>query len=147
MFGYLTPTIQNENERARRLRHKGIRVGEIIAYRGWRVIEPCWWRKGDDFLHSVHMKDYVWHPNEPASGDVQEHGIYSFRCVIRSREDYLFYLDKGPLLFGQVKIWGEIVEHQSGYRSQFGKVVSLDYGDQELLNKFRKIYRVNQVPA
>jgi hypothetical protein len=30
----------------------------------------------------------VWHPNEPASGDVQTHGIYSFQNVIRSKEDY-----------------------------------------------------------
>jgi hypothetical protein len=34
-----------------------------------------------------------------------------------------------------------------GYRSQFAKIVSLDYGDAEFLDKFRKIYRVNQVPA
>ena len=53
----------------------------------------------------------------------------------------------GPLLFGKVKIWGEIAEHEAGYRSQFGKIVSLDYGDLELLEKFRKIYRVNQVSA
>ncbi len=51
----------------------------------------------------------------------------------------------GPLLLGKVKIWGEIVEHEAGYRSQFGKIVSLDYGDPELLDKLRKIYRVNQV--
>ena len=49
-----------------------------------------------------------------------------------------------PLLFGKVKIWGEIVEHQEGYRSEFGKIVSLDYGDLELLQKFRRIYRVNE---
>jgi len=47
------------------------------------------------------------------------------------------------LLFGKVKIWGEIVEHEAGYRSQFGKIVSLDYGDPELLMKFRTIYRLN----
>ena len=51
-------------------------------------------------------------------------------------------LDDGPLLFGRVKIWGEVVEHEAGYRSQFGKIASLDYGDPELLDKFRKIYRV-----
>jgi hypothetical protein len=54
---------------------------------------------------------------------------------------------RGPILFGKIKIWGEIVEHEAGYRSEFGKIVSLDYGDSELLDKFRKIYRVNQVPA
>ena len=93
------------------------------------------------------MKDYVWHPDEPASGNVRTHGIYSFRDVIRSKEEYWYCVGSALLLFGKVKIWGEVVEHELGYRSQFGKIVSLDYGDPELLEKFRKIYRVNQVPA
>ena len=67
--------------------------------------------------------------------------------VIRSNEEYWYSVGRASLLFGQVKIWGEVVEHAAGYRSQFGKVVSLDYGDPELLEKFRKIYRVNQAPA
>jgi hypothetical protein len=111
------------------------------------VINRGWLRSGDDRLHSVLMKDYVWHPDEPASGDVRTHGLYSCRDVVRSREEYLYFVGAAPLLFGKVKIWGEVVEHEWGYRSQFGKIVSLDYGDPELLDKFRKIYRVNQVPA
>jgi hypothetical protein len=94
-------TNQNQNELARTLRHEGIRVGEIIAYRAWRVFVPHWWWKGDDRLHSVLMQDYVWDPDEPASGDVRTHGIYSFRNAV-------------------------------------------DYGADELLDKYRKIYRVNQ---
>ena len=124
------------------LRHEGLRVGEIIAYRAWRVT-----RTADDLLHSVAMRDYVWYPDRLASGDVRSHGIYSFRHVIRSTDDYGY--DKGaiaPFLFGKVKIWGEIVEHEAGYRSQFARIVSLDDGDPELLDKFRKIYRVNQPP-
>jgi len=122
------------------LKHEGIRVGEIIAYRAWRVIV----RAGDDRLHSVFIRDYVWHPDVPASGDVRTHGVYSYRNLIRSSEEYGYSpLGRGPLLFGKVKIWGEIVEHEAGYRSQFGKVVSLDYGDAELLAKFRTIYRLN----
>jgi hypothetical protein len=136
----------SENWTAMPLRHDGIRVGEIIAYRAWRVIHPWWFRNGDDRLHSVLIKDYVWHPDEPAYGDVRNHGIYSFRKVIRSREEYWYSVGTEPLLFGKVKIWGEIVEHQWGYRSEFGKIVSLDYGDSGLLEKFRRIYRVNQVP-
>ena len=81
------------------------------------------------------MRDYVWHPDEPASGDVRIHGIYSFRDVIRSNGEYWYSVGRATLLFGKVKIWGEIVEHQAGYRSQFGKIVSLDYGDPELLGK------------
>ncbi len=35
---------------------------------------------------------------------------------------------------------------ETPYRSEFGKIASLDYGDPELLDKFRRIYRVNRVP-
>ena len=133
----------DDNELAARLRHEGIRAGEIIAYRAWRVIAPGLFRTGDDRLHSVFMRDYVWHPDDPASDDVKTHGIYSFRDAVRSREDYGYNVHDGPLLFGKVKIWGEIVEHEAGYRSEFGKIVSLDFGHPELLEKFRKIYRVS----
>jgi hypothetical protein len=91
------------------------------------------------------MRDYVWYPDRPASGDVRTHGIYSFRHVIRSRDEYGY--DPGtiePFLFGKVKIWGEVIEHETGYRSEFGKIVSLDYGDPELLEKFRRVYGLKQ---
>jgi hypothetical protein len=136
----------SQDQIVKHIKHDGVRVGEIIAYRAWRVIKPGWLQSGDNRLHSVLMKDYVWHPDEPASGDVRTHGIYSCRNVVRSREEYLYFVSiNASLLFGKVKIWGEVVEHEWGYRSQFGKIVSLDYGVPELLDKFRKIYRVNQV--
>ena len=105
---------RNQNELARTLKHEGVRIGEIIAYRGWRVIHPSWFRSGDDRLHSVLMRDYVWHPDEPAAGDIRTHGIYSFQDVIRSKEEYGYDPGvDGPLLLGTVKIWGEIVEHEA----------------------------------
>ena len=136
---------ENQNELARTLRHQGIRVGEIVAYRAWRAIHPAWFQSGDDRLRSVYRQDYVWHPNEPASGDVRTHGIYSFRDVIRSREEY-GYRNDGTLVFGKIRIWGEIVEHEAGYRSEFGKIVSLDYGEPALLEKFRRIFRTPPPP-
>jgi hypothetical protein len=129
------------NAAARTLKHEGVRVGEIIAYRAWRVIEPSWFRKDDSLLHSVLMRDYVWYPDRPAPGDIRKHGIYSFRDAICCRLDYGYSQGSaGPLLFGRVKIWGEVVEHEAGYRSEFAKIVSLDYGDPALLEKFRRIY-------
>ena len=130
----------NQNALAAELQHEGIRAGEIIAYRAWRVLERTWKRETDDRLHSVHREDYVWHPEQPASGDVRFHGIYSFKQVIRTRDQYGYPTSDGPFLFGSVKIWGEIVEHEDGYRSQFARIASLDYGDPELLGKFRAIY-------
>jgi hypothetical protein len=136
----------SENRIAMRLKHEGIRVGEIVAYRAWRVIEPRWWWEGDDRLRSVLIKDYVWDPDQPASGDIRTHGIYSCRNMVRSKEEYLYFVSvTASLLFGKVKIGGEIVEHEWGYRSQYAKILSLDYGDPYLLEKFRRIYRVNEV--
>jgi hypothetical protein len=134
------PFVLGENRLATKLKHEGIRAGELIAYRAWRVMAPR--SSGGDWLRSVYMRDYIWFPDHPASGDVKRHGIYSFRDVIRSAAEYSYSTD-GVLLFGKVKIWGEVVEHEAGYRSQYGRIVSLDYGDPELLEKFRKIYRVN----
>jgi hypothetical protein len=143
-----TTTNQSHNELAASLKHEGIRVGEIIAYRAWRAVGPGWLHRRNDRLHSILMSHYVWDPDEPASGDVRTHGIYSFRHVIKSMSEYGYDAAmRGPILFGKIKIWGEIVEHEAGYRSEFGRIVSLDYGDSELLDKFRKIYRVNQLPA
>jgi hypothetical protein len=135
----------NREERETTVPHEGIRVGEIIAYRAWRVFKGMWIRKADDRLHSLYMELYVWDPDKPAHGDVKEHGICSFRNVIRSKDDYGYPITDGTWLFGKVKIWGEIVEHEFGYRSEFAKIISLDYGEPKLLEKFRKIYRVNQV--
>jgi hypothetical protein len=50
-------------------------------------------------------------------------------------------------LFRKVKVWGEIVEHEWGYRSQFAKIINLDYGDLDLLEKLRLIYGVNPAPV
>ena len=61
---FITPH-RDQNELANSLKHEGIRVGEIIACRAWRVIEPGWWWEGDDRLHSLLRRDYVWRPDEP----------------------------------------------------------------------------------
>jgi len=127
------PPPPNQNDLAKNIAHDGIRVGEIIAFRAWRVLEPTWRRKCDDRLHSVFVSHYLWEPERPATGDVRTHGIYSFRHVIHSRQEYGYPGAGGPLLFGSVKIWGEIVEHEEGYRSQFARIISLDYGDPKLL--------------
>ena len=131
----------DDNPSTKALRHEGVRVGEILAYRAWRVIQSNWVRRRSDLLHSPFVEDYVWEPDAPACGDVRSYGIYSYRDRICSERDYRYRSTvRGPLLFGAVKIWGEIVEHQAGYRSQFAKIVSLDHGDPQLLEKFRKVY-------
>src|SRR5215470_19736178 len=75
---WFTTVSISDDKLAKRLKHEGIRAGEIIAYRAWRVIDPGSFSSGDDRLHSVFMQDYVWHPDEPASGDVQRMAFIHF---------------------------------------------------------------------
>src|SRR5262245_20761175 len=146
MSTVIITTSPNPYELPAYIKHRGIRVGEVDACRAWRVMGTGWLIGRDSRLHSILMSDYVWHPDNPASGDVRTHGIYSFRKVIKSMADYGYDAAmRGPILFGKIKIWGEIVEHEAGYRSEFAKIVSLDYGHPELLEKFRRIYKVNQI--
>lgn len=135
-----THSIHPENERAKRISHLGIRVGEIIGYRAWRVSEGSWFRHSPERLCSVFISSYIWDPDKPASGDVRTHGIYSFRDVVRSMDQCARVIGGSPFLFGKVKIWGEVVEHEWGYRSEFARIVSLDSGNLKLLAKFRSIY-------
>jgi hypothetical protein len=39
------PPPRSESKLANDLKHEGIRVGEIIAYRAWRVVESAWIRR------------------------------------------------------------------------------------------------------
>jgi hypothetical protein len=57
-------------------------------------------------------------PMKPRPVMCERTEIYSFRNMVRSKEQYSYPLsDNGLLLFGKTKIWGEIVEHENGYRS------------------------------
>jgi hypothetical protein len=47
--------VQPENERAKALGHSGIRVGEIIAYRAWRVGQQGCLQPRRDRLCSIYM--------------------------------------------------------------------------------------------
>src|SRR6266536_5797481 len=102
----------SENRIAMRLKHDGVRVGEIIAYRAWRVIHPWWFRSGDDRLHSVLMKDYVWHPDQPACGDVRKMGSIHFGMSSDPTKNI------GILLAGRHCFWaGQNLGRSRGARS------------------------------
>lgn len=104
------------------VKHEGIRAGEIIAWRAWRI------EKG--FLQSASVRT-IWAPGEPMEGDVKQHGCYSYKKKADALKHMLSEMGTWPCVVGSVQIWGEIVEHELGYRSQFAKIVSLDYIHQQ----------------
>jgi hypothetical protein len=103
----------------------GIKVGEIEAYRCWRVIGSK--------LHSMAMVS-IWNPGEPMTGDVDSgYGVYTWKSAAELR-GYI-YGEYRPwfqafwsteLALGRVALWGRVVEHELGYRAEFGKILSLD---------------------
>lgn len=117
--------------------HAGIRAGEII---GWRL----WWVHKEGRLRSLVRDEIFWEPGVPTTGDINQcvhismrgpdrfGGVYSFntyRAAMVEFSKLLFdlqiccYPTEGlvGLILGTVKLWGEVVEHEGGYRASFAK--------------------------
>ena len=115
-----------------------ITAGEIIAWRCWRV--------ADGWLRSVYM-DTFWGPHEPMEGNVNTDGVHAWKKM----SDAITYGLIGGVhgagarvVIGTVAMWGEVIEHEIGYRAQFAKIKSLDHsadksiGEEELRELRRK---------
>jgi hypothetical protein len=115
-------------EGARALPSSGLETGEIIAWRHW-----YWFEEGGEFLTSVRKNADghrpIWPPGEPMTGEPGDHdtiGVHAWKTK-RAALEYLRLARLGVV--GRVALWGEVVEHETGYRAQYAKVVSLDYAD------------------
>jgi hypothetical protein len=119
----------------------GIRAGEIIAHRAWRLYP-------DGVLHSVYRDKIEWIPGKPMTGDVRHgYGVHAFKdfdlvekYAYESQTSWIIRVvwieENGrptcetppadTFVFGTVALWGEVVEHERGYRAEFAKIVSLD---------------------
>ena len=113
----------------------GIELGEIIAWRVWRVIEGV----SEHMLASIWMH-VLWYPGFVIDGDVRgmgnmglstslPTGIYAFK-ERRSADVLAFQLSIGEGNFkavvGRVALWGEVIEHVNGYRASHARVHSLE---------------------
>lgn len=98
----------------------GIRAGELIAWRFWRF-EPMF-----GLLKSA-STEYIWTPGEPARGDIKEAGVFSWRNKdIALTECHDWLMPEPFFVFGSIYHWGEVVEHERGYRSERAEIKSLD---------------------
>ena len=112
-------------------------------------------------LHSMAV-DCIWEPGDPVSvnsvleqcgyRDAWERippgigaGIHAFKDPGDAVRQYPIGARR---VFGTVALWGEVIEHEIGYRAEFARVASLDYlGGMEpeevvMLERLRKIYGV-----
>lgn len=95
-------------------------MGELV---GWRV----WTVTASGFLKSV-TSGTLWPTKEPMDGktkSTEEHcGIYSYKKQRKMFDDWIN--PPMPYVYGSVWLWGDIIEHEEGYRAEFAKVRSLD---------------------
>lgn len=155
------------------LRRESITAGEIIGYRCWRI--------ENGLLRSVYQKD-IWYPNQPLEGrelgDWDSRGIHAWKDS--GSKEYHYYIrrylniDKDDfitnaitwlsdandkeylhpaMITGSVFLWGDVVEHERGYRAEYAKVRSLDWlylnadmmgREQEVLDELRQKYGVRK---
>ncbi len=95
----------------------GISAGEIIAHRAWRVCD-------NGLLQSMAV-DTIWAPNEVMEGSPNLGlGVHAFKTASAALTEYG---NQSHVAIGTVLLWGEVIEHEFGYRAEFGKVNSIDF--------------------
>lgn len=98
----------------------GTRFGEIV---GWRI-----WRLKKGFLESF-SAERVWAPNEAMSGVPGDHdglGVWCFKTKSAALKKLISDLTYCDAVLGSVELYGEVVEHELGYRGEYAQVASID---------------------
>lgn len=140
------------------LKNVGTKFGEFIGWRMWYV------EKG--YLRS-YSQDTTWFPKEPMTGTPSDHGnegIWAFKdrekAVEKARHAHLedsssysrvmqYRSENRPVVYGSIKLYGDVVEHGIGYRSSAAYISSLDgivqlakpaQENEALLEELRKRY-------
>lgn len=121
--GWVSPGYLVE-ERKRDLKTETIVAGEIVAWRLWKLDKS-------GYLHSISSR-YTWYPDEIAEGDVNRAGIYAFKSIHGARILGASYAScSDQIVMGRVALWGDVIEHQRGYRAQYAKPLSLGWVEEK----------------
>jgi hypothetical protein len=156
------------------LKRESVVAGEIVGYRCWKI--------EGGMLRSVYQSD-VWKPGEILAGrelgDWDSRGIHAWkdagskqyheyiRAYLNAQSDpwpRLMFIGSGSLpesgdkrpamVTGTVFLWGDVVEHERGWRAEYARVRSLDWlypdagmmgREQEALDELRHKYGVSDM--
>jgi hypothetical protein len=117
----------------------GIRAGEVVAYR-------CWVLR-DGLLYSAAMSNYAWHSGKPAEGDPNktDEGVHGFKSRHRACSYIKDYEQDGAIVVsGTVDLWGDVYEHEWGYRASKAAVASIDDSPHYDAAALRKLYKLGR---
>jgi len=101
------------------LKSEAMVAGEIIAWRAWKVVEGG--------LASVVAEVKPWSATEPMVGDpASGYGVHAYKGPHGPLLDgYVSASSSEKWVIGEVALWGDVIEHEEGYRAEFARVHSL----------------------
>ena len=118
--------------RYRTIEDAGIRAGEIIAYRAWKLTP-------EGFLRGM-FNDYDWKPDAiEGPADISWWGLHAFKTLRQAVSQYEYCSVNGTVIFGTVALWGEVIEHERGYRAEFSKIVALNCSRRFILSPLSRL--------
>lgn len=95
-----------------------MQVRDLIGYRAWRITTA-------GYLQSASVAT-VWFPGTPMLGEVGDYnglGIHAYK----TRTDAMAHIMLGArVALGSVLLWGDVVEHERGFRAARAKILSID---------------------
>lgn len=115
------------------IKSAGIRTGEIIGWRAWRLTKKgvlrsmavdCLWQPGQTVsVNSV--LEQCGYPDRWNRMPVAQYGagIHAFKDLQTVADNYGVFR-RGA--YGTVALWGEVIEHEWGYRAEFARIASID---------------------
>lgn len=120
--------------------------GEIVAWKAWQVTHFP--RTNEKLLTSLY-RGTVWHPQEksPEAEGADETTENEWNKIPAKENEGCKLKDYGPtgfysyktlqgllnqefyhsMIIGKVLLWGEVIEHELGYRSQYCRILELKY--------------------
>lgn len=94
--------------------------GKILAWRNWRYDQDS------GLLCGPMLMECLWYPDGPMKSHELPsagwgNGFHAYKDRTRASSCSTIYI------VGSVLLWGDIVEHQHGYRAEFAEVHSIDW--------------------
>lgn len=113
-------------------------LGPITAYRGWGLrrgplrLESIstaarWFPEMPPAVHGPFVSSHSFGPQHEAPQPECQCGYWAFKT-----HEEMFSNLLGPYVYGEVKLWGRVIEHKHGYRAQHAKVTKLYVTDRSI---------------
>jgi len=109
-------------------------VGYIVGIRQWIY--------SNGLLRSIIMQDYYWLPHETPKAIKADCGMFVFVGYYAAKPEHKELLAYSGVITGTVALWGEIHEHEKGYRAEYAYPLTLDHCSDHRVNldELRELY-------